>query len=127
MKKGDVSDHDMYNKGCVGEILGRPWGCYGLRDFSSPCIPASCYGILADSGYLEGSPMKASHIKGLIHAAMSALAIVEAAESKHAARRALNGLSAVYHALCVVYHLKYEIDENQDLTRRVPRARIQAL
>jgi hypothetical protein len=71
--------------------------------------------------------MKASHIKGLIHAAMSALAIVEAAESKHAARRALNGLSAVYHALCVVYHLKYEIDENQDLTRRVPRARIQAL
>ena len=71
--------------------------------------------------------MKESHIKGLIHAAMSALAIVEAAESKHAARRALNGLSAVYHALCVVYHLKYEIDENQDLTRRVPRARIQAL
>ena len=62
-----------------------------------------------------------------MHAAMSALAIVEAVESKHAARRALNGLSAVYHALCVVYHLKYEIDENQDLTRRVPRARIQAL
>ena len=71
--------------------------------------------------------MKESHIKGLIHAAMSALAIVEAAESKHAARRALNGLSAVYHALCVVYHLKYEVDENQDLTSRVPRARIQAL
>jgi hypothetical protein len=71
--------------------------------------------------------MRESHIKGLIHAAMSALALVEAAESKHAARRALNGLSAVYHALCVVYHLKYEIDENQDLTRRVPRARIQAL
>ena len=70
--------------------------------------------------------MKESHIKGLVHAAMSALAIVEAAESKHAARRALNGLSAVYHALCVVYHLKYEIDENQDLTSRVPRARIQA-
>ena len=58
---------------------------------------------------------------------MSALAIVEAAESKHAARRALNGLSAVYHALCVVYHLKYEVDENKDLTSRVPRARIQAL
>ena len=55
--------------------------------------------------------MKASHIKGLIHAAMSALAIVEAAESKHAARRALNGLSAVYHALCVVYHFKYEEEE----------------
>ena len=68
--------------------------------------------------------MKESHIKGLVHAAMSALAIVEAAESKHSARRALNGLSAVYHALCVVYHLKYEVDENQDLTRRVPRARI---
>ena len=71
--------------------------------------------------------MRESTIKGLLHVAMSALAIVEAAESKHAARRALNGLSAVYHALCVVYHLKYEIDENQDLTRRVPRARIQAL
>ena len=38
--------------------------------------------------------MKLSTGKGLIHAAMSALAIVEAAESKHAARRALNGLSA---------------------------------
>ena len=71
--------------------------------------------------------MKGSHVKGLIHAAMSALAIVEAVESKHAARRALNGLSAVYHALCVVYHFRYEVDENQDLTSRVPRARIQAL
>ena len=71
--------------------------------------------------------MRESSIKGIIHAAMSALAIVEAVESKHAARRALNGLSAVYHALCVVYHFRYEIDENQDLTRRVPRARIQAL
>ena len=71
--------------------------------------------------------MRESNIKGLIHAAMSALAIVEAVESKHAARRALNGLSAVYHALCVVYHLKYEVDENKDLTSRVPRARIQTL
>ena len=71
--------------------------------------------------------MRESSIKGIIHAAMSALAIVEAVESKHAARRALNGLSAVYHALCVVYHFRYEIDENQDLTRRVPRARIQPL
>ena len=71
--------------------------------------------------------MRESNIKGIIPAAMSALALVEAAESKHAARRALNGLSAVYHALCAVYHFRYEIDENQDLTRRVPRARIQAL
>ena len=71
--------------------------------------------------------MRESSIKGLIHAAMSALAIVEAVESKHAARRALNGLSAVYHALCVVYHFRYEVDENKDLTSRVPRARIQAL
>ena len=71
--------------------------------------------------------MRESSIKGIIHAAMSALAIVEAVESKHAARRALNGLSAVYHALCVVYHFRYEVDENKDLTSRVPRARIQAL
>ncbi len=71
--------------------------------------------------------MRESSIKGIIHAAMSALAIVEAVESKHAARQALNGLSAVYHALCVVYHFRYEIDENQDLTRRVPRVRIQTL
>ena len=71
--------------------------------------------------------MRESSIKGIIHAAMSALAIVEAAESKHAARRALNGLSAVYHALCVVYHFRYEVDENKDLTSRVPRARIQEL
>ena len=71
--------------------------------------------------------MRESSIKGIIHAAMSALALVEAVESKHAARRALNGLSAVYHALCVVYHFRYEVDENQDLTRRVPRARIQTL
>ena len=65
--------------------------------------------------------VKDSVMKAVMHAAMSALAIVEAAESKHAARRALNGLSAVYHALCVVYHLKYEIDENQDLTNSRPR------
>ena len=71
--------------------------------------------------------MRESSIKGLIHAAMSAMALVEAAESKHAARRALNGLSAAYHALCALYHFRYEIDENQDLTSRVPRARIQAL
>ena len=71
--------------------------------------------------------MRESSIKGIIHAAMSALAIVEAVESKHAARRALNGLSAVYHALCVVYHFRYEVDENKDLTSRVPRARIQEL
>ena len=71
--------------------------------------------------------MRESNIKGLLHAAMSALAIVEAAESKHAARRALNGLSAVYHALCVVYHFRYEVDENKDLTSRVPRVRIQTL
>ena len=71
--------------------------------------------------------MRESSIKGIIHAAMSALAIVEAVESKHAARRALNGLSAVYHALCVVYHFRYEVDENKDLTSRMPRARIQAL
>ena len=51
-------------------------------------------------------------MKAVMHAAMSALAIVEAVESKHAARRALNGLSAVYHALCAVYHLKYEGDDN---------------
>ena len=68
--------------------------------------------------------MRESSIKGIIHAAMSALAIVESVESKHAARRALNGLSAVYHALCVVYHFRYEVDENKDLTRCVPRARI---
>ena len=71
--------------------------------------------------------MRESSIKGIIHAAMSALAIVEAVESKHAARRALNGLSAVYHALCVVYHFRYEVDENKDLTSRVPRVRIQTL
>ena len=71
--------------------------------------------------------MRESSIKGLIHAAMSALAIVESVESKHAARRALNGLSAVYHALCVVYHFRYEVDENKDLTSRVPRVRIQTL
>ena len=37
------------------------------------------------------------------------------------------GLSAVYHARCVVYHFRYEVDENKDLTSRVPRARIQTL
>jgi len=65
--------------------------------------------------------VKDSAMKAVMQAAMSALAIVEALESKHAARRALNGLSAVYHALCAPYHFRYEIDENQDLTRRVPR------
>ena len=68
--------------------------------------------------------MRESSVKGLIHAAMSALAVVEAVHSQTAARRVLNGLSAVYHALCVVYHFRYEVDENKDLTCRVPRARI---
>ena len=63
-----------------------------------------------------------SSVKGLIHAAMSALAVVEAVHSQTATRRVLNGVSAVYHAACVVYHLKYE-----DLTDGVPRARIQSL
>ena len=66
----------------------------------------------SELGVLGVRTMRDSTAKGLLHAAMSALAIVEAAESKHAARRALNGLSAVYHALCVVYHLKYEGDDN---------------
>ena len=57
--------------------------------------------------------MQESSIKGLLHAAMSALAIVEAAESKRVSRRALNGLSAAYHALCALYHFRYEVDENQ--------------
>ena len=66
----------------------------------------------SELGVLGVRTMRDSTAKGLFHAAMSALAIVEAVESKHAARRALNGLSAVYHALCVVYHLKYEGDDN---------------
>jgi hypothetical protein len=50
--------------------------------------------------------------KGLIHAAMSALAVIEAVHSQTAARRVLNGVSAIYHAACVVYHLKYEEEDN---------------
>ena len=68
--------------------------------------------------------VKDSTMKAVMHAAMSALAIVEAVESKHAARRALNGLSAVYHALCVVYHFRYEVDENKDLTKSSPKSRV---
>jgi hypothetical protein len=64
--------------------------------------------------------MRASSVKGLIHAAMSLLAAVEAAHSQTAARRVLNGASAIYHAVCVVYHFRYE-DETLPLTN--PRRR----
>jgi hypothetical protein len=57
--------------------------------------------------------------KGLIHAAMSALAVVEAVHSQTAARRVLNGRSAIYHAACVVYHFRYE-DETLPLTNSRP-------
>jgi hypothetical protein len=67
--------------------------------------------------------MKAT-AKGLIHAAMSALAVVEAVHSQTAARRVLNGVSAVYHAACVVYHFRYEIDETLPLTNGEPRSRV---
>ena len=59
--------------------------------------------------------MRESSVKGIIHAAMSALAVVEAAYSQTTARRVLNGVSAIYHAACVVYHLQYE-DETLPLT-----------
>ena len=52
--------------------------------------------------------MRESNVKGLIHAAMSALAVVEAVHSQTTARRVLNGVSAVYHAVCVVYHFAWE-------------------
>ena len=42
----------------------------------------------SELGILEVRTMRDSTMKGILHAAMSALAIVEAAESKHAARRA---------------------------------------
>jgi hypothetical protein len=63
--------------------------------------------------------MRESSVKGFIHAAMSALAVVEAVHSKTAARRVLNGVCATYHGLAVIYHLKYE-----DLTSSEPRVRI---
>jgi hypothetical protein len=66
--------------------------------------------------------MRASSVKGLIHVAMSALAVVEAAYSQTTARRVLNGLSAVYHAACVVYHFRYEIDETFPLTNSRQRS-----
>ena len=51
-------------------------------------------------------------MKAVMHAAMSALAIVEAVESKHAARRALNGLSAVLAS----FHIR-----EYGMRRAVPR------
>jgi hypothetical protein len=62
-------------------------------------------------------------VKGLIRAAMSALAVVEAAYSQTAARRVLNGVSAIYHAACVVYHVRYE-DETLPLTNSRLRNRV---
>jgi hypothetical protein len=68
-----------------------------------------------------------SSVKGLIHAAMSALAVVEAVHSQTAARRVLNGASAIYHAACTVYHFRYEIDDRDEtlpLTNSRPRSRV---
>jgi hypothetical protein len=68
--------------------------------------------------------MKESSVKALIHAAMAGLALVEAADSKTAARRVLNGVSAVYHGLAVIYHFRYEIDETLPLTNSRPQGRM---
>jgi hypothetical protein len=64
--------------------------------------------------------IREAHVKGLIHAAMSALAVVEAVHSQTTARRVLNGVSAMYHAACVVYHFRYE-DETLPLTNSLRR------
>jgi hypothetical protein len=63
--------------------------------------------------------IREAHVKGLIHAAMAGLAIVEAVHSQTTARRVLNGVSAIYHAACVVYHFRYE-DETLPLTNSRP-------
>jgi hypothetical protein len=68
--------------------------------------------------------MRESSVKGLIHAAMAGLAVVEAADSQTTARRVLNGVSAIYHAACVVYHFRYEIDETLPLTNSRPRSKV---
>jgi len=71
--------------------------------------------------------MRESSVKGFIHVAMSALAVVEAVHSKTAARRVLNGVCAAYHAACVVYHFRYEIDkvdETFPLTNLRPRGKV---
>jgi hypothetical protein len=68
--------------------------------------------------------MRESSVKGLIHAAMSLLAVAEAVHSQTAARRVLNGMSAAYHAVCTVYHLRYEIDETLPLTNSRRRNRV---
>ena len=71
----------------------------------------------------EMREIRESTIKGLVHTAMAGLALVEAADTKIAGRRVLNGLSAVYHALCAVYHFRYE-DEILPLTDSVPRSKV---
>jgi hypothetical protein len=68
--------------------------------------------------------MRESSVKGLIHAAMAGLAVVEAVHSQTAARRVLNGMSAIYHAACVVYHFRYEIDETLPLTNSRLKSRV---
>ena len=67
--------------------------------------------------------MRESSVKGLIHAAMSLLAVVEAVHSQTAARRVLNGVCAAYHAACVVYHVRYE-DKTLPLTNSRPRSKV---
>jgi hypothetical protein len=54
------------------------------------------------------------NLKGLIHAALAAVAVYEAANSTTRARKILNGAAAGWHLHATVYHLVYEKEELTD-------------
>ena len=57
--------------------------------------------------------MRASTLKGLIHAALFGLAVYEAITSETKARKLVNGAAAGWHLHGTVYHFFYEEDQDE--------------
>jgi RsiW-degrading membrane proteinase PrsW (M82 family) len=57
--------------------------------------------------------MRASTLKGLIHAALFGLAVYEAITSETKARKLVNGAAAGWHAHAVVFHFFYEEEQDE--------------
>jgi hypothetical protein len=55
--------------------------------------------------------MKATTLKGLIHAALALGAVVEAMTTNSKFRRVLSGAAAGYHAHAALYHFMFEKEE----------------
>lgn len=55
--------------------------------------------------------MRETTLKGLVHAALCALAVYEAVTCETKARKVINGAAAGWHLHSTLYHLLYEEEQ----------------